>query len=78
MVFGSAFHFGSELVKNDINKRLIILNKLILKLTMSKHTSKYYQLIKVLRAEKQMLTVKKTLREERAQMKMEVSKRILD
>jgi hypothetical protein len=45
---------------------------------MSKHTNKYYQLIKILRTEKQMSTMRKNMRQERAQMMMEKANQIID
>lgn len=41
---------------------------------MSKHTNKYYQLIKILRNEKQITTMNKTLRDQLQKNKIEKSK----
>lgn len=38
---------------------------------MSKHTSKYYQLVKILRAEKQMTKYQHMLREQRAKIRLD-------
>ena len=45
---------------------------------MSRHTNKYYQLIKVMRSEKEMTTLQKALRDQRMKMKLDKANNIFD